>query len=236
MRTWTAGEAGEGFWLNNAPGAAHGNLGSGQHDDAQEAHLELGWTEDLYARKLIQPSVPPPGLSWHTENQSPDAYDHINDFGNVGGYAKTSIGFGVPGFLRGNTDSWIPEKPIRKAPHMPYFGIDPGFVAPLPEEEEEESWWQRVTPWDDSPGVMPEPEEEPGKTFWDRITPGPSKTPGEMFEGIQPSDLIKPFMPVPGLFGEGAEKVVPEVKKAIPTIKGITDLLPLMIIMMISKD
>jgi hypothetical protein len=167
------------------------------------------------------------GWTIEGESQSPDAGDHVDDVGN------TPIGFGVPGFLRGSTDSWTPEKPKRKAPHMPYFGIDPGFVAPLPEEKEEESWWQRVTPWDDSPGVTPEPAETPGKTFWDRITPGPSTTPSELFEGSEPSDWIKPFFPVPGLFVEGAEKVVPAIKDKAA---GLTSLLPLMLIMMISKD
>jgi hypothetical protein len=243
MRTWTAGEAGEGFWLNDALGAVYGDLGSGQHDDAQEAHLKLGWTEELYSRNLIYPDVPPPALSWQTENESPDVGDHVDDFGNtpmqtIGGWTRpgrmgtAGSDFGDPVTQYEKTRPWSPQS-------GPGEEQGPQHLAPFVPGK---TFWDRVTPGSSTKpseffgGSDDKFEVKPGKTFWDRVTPGPSETPGEMFEEIKPSDLIKPLFPVPGFFAEGIEKVAPDVKKAIPAITGLTSMLPLIMIMMISKE
>lgn len=146
---------------------------------------------------------------WVNDSESPDVYDHTDDFGNTG----ASGGWQRPGSMGSQGSQFGPAEapaPLDGFGPAPFPGFKPVPKAATPE-----------------PG--PEPES---KTFWDQITPGSSTTPGELFDGFEAPSLPKlltPVFPAAGIFGQGLEG-------AVPAIKGVTDLLPLIMIMMISKD
>lgn len=145
---------------------------------------------------------------WVNDSESTDVYDHTDDFGNTG----AAGGWERPGSM-GTAGSQFPP-PIALAPVDSAPAPFPGF-KPVPRT------------------ATPEPQPEPeSKTFWDRITPGSSTTPGEVLDGVEiPSlpNLLTPVLPAAGIFGQGLEG-------AAPAVKGVAALLPLIMIMMISKD
>lgn len=142
------------------------------------------------------------GQATGEESQSPDVFDHIDDFGNTG----ATGGWERPSSM-GSAGSQFspPVAPLEIIPVLPVF----------PQT------------------ARPEKFDLPGdKSLWDKITPGDSQTPGGLFDGFELpglTDWVTPIFPAAGLFGTGAEKFVPE-------IKGVATMLPLIAIMMISKE
>lgn len=156
-----------------------------------------------------------------------DSYDELDDFGNE------------------TNERTVPREP---------FPYDPWSISPI-EPKTFKGWWEPGTvpeavippaqpydPWkapmpapavpEDSPQGL-EPPVEP-KTWWDKITPGAGETPGETFEGLKLPDVELPKLEAPEL----PKIELPEVKvPKLPKVDfGITEMVPLIVIGLLSRD
>lgn len=180
-----------------------------------------------------------PKVYWskNTESQSIEPSDHVDDKGNTPPVWK-------PASAVSSTDEWavipLPQRDenwlkktdpvVRKGGRNPYIGTE---QEQLPKIE--------APAFIKLPGIVkpkaaqPEPAGDvspPGKSVWDKITPGSSTTPGEFFDQLKIPDVTE-FDVIPGKKEFKPFSVPGDI---LGGVKGLGDMLPILMIAMIMKD
>jgi hypothetical protein len=150
------------------------------------------------------------------ESQSSDPYDHVDDRGSAGGWKRP----------------WHPMSPDSAPAPQATDDWEAG-IRPVPKTAQSEPFYGfQFGPGEEQQSIPP--FREP-KTLWDRITPGKSSTPGEMLDQFEFDGLI-PGTPILDIFGanKAIERVLPDL--SVPGFPDLAAILPLMLIMTITKD